>query len=344
MVGAVVVRGDTVIGRGYHKVFGGPHAEVNALEGLADKAKGATLYVTLEPCCHYGKTPPCADLIIKRRVGRVVIGTEDPNPLVAGRGIKILRDHGIIVDIGVLGQECHQLNAPFFKYFEKGLPFVTLKMAQSIDGRIATRQGHSRWISSSGSLRLAHRWRAIHDAVMVGVDTVIADNPSLTVRLVRGKNPLRLVLDSRLRLPLESRILADGHVSRTIVVTTDRADPHQRREIQNRGARVLAVQSNSTGQVDLTAALRRLAGEGITSILVEGGGKLSTAFVKARLVDQIVLVIGSKIIGTGIEAMGDLGISDMNEAVRLSIDKIRRVGDDLIVMARIRPTEGEKVS
>ena len=344
MVGAVDVRDDIVIGRGYHKLFGGPHAEVNALEGLEDKAKGATLYVTLEPCCHYGKTPPCADLIIKRRIGRVVIGTEDPNPLVAGRGIKILRGHGITVNIGVLSRECHELNAPFFKYFERGLPFITLKIAQSLDGRIATRQGSSRWISSPASLRLAHRWRALHDAVMVGVDTVIADNPSLTVRLVRGKNPLRLVLDSHLRIPLESRILVDRHVTRTIVVTTDRADPHQRKEVQDRGARVLTVQSNPNGQVDLLAALRRLAGEGITSILVEGGGKLSTSFVKAWLVDQLLLVIGSKIIGTGIEAMGDLGISDMNEAVRLSIDKIRRVGDDLIVMARIRPTEGEKVS
>jgi diaminohydroxyphosphoribosylaminopyrimidine deaminase/5-amino-6-(5-phosphoribosylamino)uracil reductase len=344
MVGAVVVRDDTVIGKGYHKLFGGPHAEVNALEGLEDEAKGATLYVTLEPCCHYGKTPPCADLIIKKQIGRVVIGTEDPNPLVAGRGIKILKDHGIAVDVGVLRRECHELNAPFFKYFERGLPFVTLKMAQSLDGRIATRQGSSRWISSPASLRLAHRWRAIHDAVMVGVDTVIADNPSLTVRLVSGKNPLRLVLDSHLRIPLESRILVDGHVTRTVVVTTDRADPHQRKKVQERGARVLTVPSNSTGQVDLTAALRRLAGEGITSILVEGGAKLSTSFVKARLVDQLLLVIGSKIVGAGIDAMGDLGIADMNQAVRLSIQRIRRVGDDLIIMARIAQKEGEKVS
>ena len=344
MVGAVVVRDDRVIGKGYHRLFGGPHAEVNALEGLEDEAKGATLYVTLEPCCHYGKTPPCADLIIKKQIGRVVIGTEDPNPLVAGRGIKILKDHGIAVDVGVLRRECHELNAPFFKYFERGLPFITLKMAQSLDGRIATRQGSSRWISSPASLRLAHRWRAIHDAVMVGVDTVIADNPSLTVRLVRGKSPFRLVLDSHLRIPLESRILVDGHVARTLVVTTDQADPHRCEKIQERGGRVLTVQSNSTGQVDLTAALQRLAGEGITSILVEGGAKLSTSFVKARLVDQLLLVIGPKIIGEGIDAIRDLGIADMNQAVRLSIQKVRRVGDDLIVMATIGQKEGDRVS
>lgn len=273
-----------------------------------------------------------------------MIGTEDPNPLVGGRGIKILRDHDVSVDVGILRHQCRELNAPFFKYFERGLPFITLKMAQSVDGRIATRQGRSQWISSPASLRLAHRWRTIHDAVMVGIDTVIADNPSLTVRLVKGKSPFRLVLDSRLRIPLKSRILADGHVTRTIVVTTDQADPQKVRRVQALGARVLPVRASPHGRVDLMAALRRLAGEGITSILVEGGAKLSTSFVKARLVDQLLLVIGSKIIGTGIEAMGDLGISDMNQAVRLSIDKIRRVGDDLIVMAKIRPKEGETAS
>jgi len=335
MVGALVVEGDKIIGRGYHKKFGGPHAEVNALESVKGKPKGSTLYVTLEPCSHYGKTPPCVDLIIKKQIRRIVIGAEDPNPLVAGRGIGILTDNGIHVTVGVLKQQCRELNASFFKYHEKGLPYVTLKMAQSLDGRIAAKNGSSQWISSPGSLKLAHRLRARHDGVMVGIDTVITDDPSLTVRLVKGKDPLRLILDSHLRVPLRSKVLSDGNASCTVIVTTHHADTRKIEGVQSLGARVLSVKANPHGQVDLMAALRKFAGEGITSILVEGGAKLSTSLVKAGLVDKLVVVIGPKIIGKGIEALGDLGISEIDDALGLSIEKIRRVGEDLVVVAKM---------
>lgn len=334
MVGAMVVRGETVIGKGFHRKFGGPHAEVNALRSVRGEPKCATLYVTLEPCSHHGKTPPCVDLIIEKEIGRVVIGTVDPNPLVAGSAIKILGDHGIQVNVGVLEKECRELNEAYFKYFEAGLPFVTLKMAQSLDGRIATKKGSSRWISSPDSLRLAHRWRAIHDGVMVGINTVLRDDPSLTVRLVKGRNPRRLIVDSKLRTPMKSRVLSDGSASRTTILTTRQADPKQIEKIEALGARILQVDTNPQGQVDLKSALQTLAGEEITSILVEGGARLATSFLRAGLVDKLLVVIGPKIIGKGIEAVGDLRIADVNQALRLSIEKTRRVGDDLIVVAR----------
>jgi len=268
MVGALVVRGERIVGRGYHRDFGGPHAEVNALDDAKGRANGATLYVNLEPCFHYGKTPPCVDLILEKGIGRVVVGTVDPNPAVSGRGIRQLKERGVDVTVGLLEKECRELNEAFFKYHEQGIPLVTLKMAQSLDGRIATANGKSRWMSSPESLKLAHRWRSIHDSIMVGIGTVLSDNPSLTVRMVSGKNPLRLVVDSQLRIPLESKVLSDSDASRTIVVTTDRADPQRIEKIENVGARVLLVETNALGQVDLGLALRKLASQGITSVLV----------------------------------------------------------------------------
>lgn len=335
MVGTLVVKGGKIIGKGYHRKFGGPHAEVHALRSVKEEPKGATLYVTLEPCCHYGKTPPCVDLIIEKGIGRVVVGTVDPNPLVAGRGIGILQNRGIQVTVAVLERECRQLNEAYFKYFETGLPFVTLKMAQSLDGRIATKDGSSRWISSPDSLKLAHGWRAIHDSVMVGIDTVLCDDPSLTVRLVKGRNPHRLIVDSKLRIPMKNRVLSDGSASRTTILTTGQADPKRIEKLETLGARVHQVRADSQGQVDLMAALQVLAKEGITSILVEGGAKLATSLLNAGLVNRLLVVIAPKIIGKGIEAIGDLGIGDVNQALRLSIEKTRRVGEDLVVVARV---------
>ena len=334
LVGALVVKGETVVARGYHRAFGEAHAEVNTLLALGDEARGATLYVNLEPCSHYGKTPPCVDLIIEKGVGRVVVGTRDPNPQVAGKGIRILQDREIRLTVGVLEEECRTLNRPFFKYWETGLPFVTLKMAQSLDGRIATRSGSSRWISSPESLRLAHRWRAMHDAVMVGIDTVLKDDPSLTVRLVKGRNPRRIIVDSTVRIPLEAKVLSDDKATTTIL-TTHQADEERIKEVETIRARVLQVKENAEGGVDLRAALEALAREGITSILVEGGARLATSLLKARLVDELLWVIGPKIMGKGIEAVGDLGIREISQAIPLSVEKTRRAGEDLIVLARL---------
>ncbi|NIO03869.1 MAG: bifunctional diaminohydroxyphosphoribosylaminopyrimidine deaminase/5-amino-6-(5-phosphoribosylamino)uracil reductase RibD [Proteobacteria bacterium] len=334
MVGALVVRGETIVGRGYHRDFGGPHAEVNALNDAKKQTTGATLYVTLEPCSHYGKTPPCVDLIIEREIGCVVVGTMDPNPAVGGTGIRNLKDRGVDVAVGILENECRRLNEAFFKFHERGIPLVTLKMAQSLDGRIATASGDSQWISSPDSLKLAHRLRATHDSVMVGIGTVISDDPSLTVRLVKGKNPLRVVVDSRLRIPLSSKLLSDGNASHTIVLTTDRANPGHMQQIENLGARVLSIKRDPHGEVDMEGALRRLASEGIMSVLVEGGAGLATSFLKAGLIDKLILVIGPKIIGKGVETVGDLGISDLNQALGWSVEKTRKVGEDLVIVAR----------
>ncbi len=334
MVGAVVVRGETIIGKGYHRRFGGPHAEVNALGNVKEEPKGATLYVTLEPCAHYGKTPPCVDLIIAKGIVRVVVGTMDPNPLVAGRGIKELRDHGIQVTVGVLEGTCRELNQGFFKCCETGVPFVTLKIAQSLDGRIATMSGSSRWISSAESLKLAHHWRAMHDGIMVGIGTVLRDDPSLTVRLVKGQNPRRLIVDSTLRVPMKAKVLSDNSAP-TIILTTRQANPGRIKEVEALGVRVFQVDTNPQGGVDLGSALRVLAREGINSILVEGGARLATSLLKARLVDRLLSVIGPKIIGEGIEAVGDLGIKEISQAIPLSIEKTRRVGADLVVVAKI---------
>ncbi|MBW2122517.1 MAG: bifunctional diaminohydroxyphosphoribosylaminopyrimidine deaminase/5-amino-6-(5-phosphoribosylamino)uracil reductase RibD [Deltaproteobacteria bacterium] len=334
MVGAVIVRGEKVIARGYHRRFGGPHAEAEALSSVEGKLKGATLYVTLEPCCHYGKTPPCVDLIIEKGIGRVVIGTEDPNPLVAGKGIRKLLDHGVRVTVGVLEGPCRALNEPHFKYFETGLPLVSLKIAQSLDGRIATKNGSSQWISSPDSRRLAHRWRATHDAVMVGIGTVLSDDPSLTVRLVRGRNPRRIIVDSRLRIPVTSRVLSDGNPSLTTVLTTPRADAKSIEDLRRLGARVIPVSPNPQGRVDLRTALRILSQEGITSVLVEGGAALATSLFRERLVDRLLIVIGPKIIGEGIDAVGDLGTANLTQALGFTIEKTSRVGPDLVVVAR----------
>jgi diaminohydroxyphosphoribosylaminopyrimidine deaminase/5-amino-6-(5-phosphoribosylamino)uracil reductase len=340
MVGALVVKTEKVLGAGYHKAFGAPHAEVNALGGLGDEAKGATLYVNLEPCSHYGKTPPCIDLIIDKEIGQVVVGTADPNPRVAGRGIQGLRDRGIRVTVGVLEGECRLLNESFFKYWETGLPFITLKMAQSLDGRIATKTGSSRWISSPPTLKLAHRLRARHDAIMVGIHTVLQDNPSLTVRLVKGKNPRRLILDSHMRVPLDSQVLSDGNTGNTILLTTEQADPKRIERLLALGARVHRIKADDRGRVDLFHALQVLAREGITSILVEGGAKLATSFLRSNLADKLVLVIAGKIIGKGTEAIGDLGIARVDEAIRFHIEKVRRLGEDLVVTARPKVNTG----
>ena len=210
MVGAVIVRDGRIIAEGYHRRCGENHAEINAIENATEPIAGATFYITLEPCSHYGRTPPCVDALIACRPGRVVIGTTDPNPKVSGKGIQALERHGIETKVGVLAEACRQLNEVFFKYIRTGIPFVTVKFAQTLDGRIATATGHSRWISSPPSLRFAHRLRSLHDAILVGSGTVLRDDPELTCRLVRGRNPLRIVVDSQLRSSPEARIFNGG--------------------------------------------------------------------------------------------------------------------------------------
>ena len=231
MVGAVLVKDGQIIGQGYHQCCGQNHAEVNAIENATETVAGSTLYVTLEPCCHHGKTPPCTDRIIKQGIARVVIGTTDANPKVSCRGVSLLQAAGIEVSTGVLESQCRKLNEVFFHFMETGLPFVTLKYAQTLDGRIATAQGQSQWISSPASLKFVHRLRARHDAILVGIGTVLQDDPELTVRLVRGRNPVRVVVDSQLRIPLTSKLISSASNTQTLIATTRRPADTRARDL-----------------------------------------------------------------------------------------------------------------
>jgi diaminohydroxyphosphoribosylaminopyrimidine deaminase/5-amino-6-(5-phosphoribosylamino)uracil reductase len=342
MVGALVVKEGKILGKGYHRRYGGAHAELSALRNAKDDVKGASMYVTLEPCCHHGWTPPCVDAIIDAGIKRVVIGTADPNPRVNGKGTQILRDHGIQAKVGVLGERCRMLNEAYFKHIQTGIPFVTLKFAQSLDGRIATKTGHSQWISSPETLRLAHKLRAIHDAVLIGIGTVLADDPSLTVRLVKGRNPQRIIVDSRLRIALTAKVLNDEEVERTIIVATEGANRRKAQRLRNLGAEVLWAGKNQRGAVDMTDVLKQLGRMGITSVLVEGGAKVITSLIREGLADKIVLVVAPKLIGEGIEAVGNLGIYDLSEALRVSRMKMRRIGDDIVIEGYLEIGRGQQ--
>ncbi|MGA2331333.1 MAG: bifunctional diaminohydroxyphosphoribosylaminopyrimidine deaminase/5-amino-6-(5-phosphoribosylamino)uracil reductase RibD [Syntrophales bacterium] len=335
MVGAVIVKKGRIIGEGYHQKFGGNHAEINAINDVTEPIKGATIYINLEPCTHYGKTPPCIESIIAAKPARVIIGTPDANPVVTGKGIEALKRHGIKTTVGILEESCKELNEKFFKFMRTGIPFVTLKFAQSIDGRIATASGHSRWISSEQSLKFAHALRSHHDAVLVGSGTLSKDDPELTVRLVRGRNPLRVVVDSHLRISPDARILKDQDKAKTIVAATHNVDREKRARLTDLGIEVLAVDTDKDRRVDLMRLLMELGKRNISSVLVEGGAAIITSMLAEQLPDRVVIIIAPKIVGKGLEAIGDLGIKSINESLKIAYRRVRRLGDDLIIDGRI---------
>jgi len=333
LVGAVIVRDGRIIGEGWHQRCGENHAEINAIQNVTEPLPGSTFYVTLEPCSHQGRTPPCAEALVACHPARVVIGTTDPNPLVSGRGMEMLRKAGIETEIGILEGECLELNRFFFKYISTGLPYVTLKFAQTLDGRIATASGDSRWISSPASLRFAHRLRAIHDAVLVGAGTVRTDNPQLTCRLVKGRDPLRIVLDSRLSLPLAREIFSDR--KKTLAVCAGLASREKKSLLQKRGIEILEGADDRHGHISLPELLKNLGKRGISSVLIEGGAGIATAFLRENLVDQLLVIVAPKIVGTGTDAIGKLGIEKMANALSFSFDKISRRGNDLLIDIRL---------
>ena len=336
MVGAVIVKEGKIIGEGYHRKFGENHAEINAIEHASESVAGATFYVTLEPCSHYGKTPPCVERIVDVKASRVVIGTTDPNPLVSGKGIKILENHGIKTTVGILEEKCRALNEKYFKFIETRIPFITLKYAQTIDGRIATSTGHSRWISSGPSLKFAHKLRSHHDGVLVGVGTVLKDDPDLTVRLVRGRSPVRIVVDPELKISEDARILQNQKKSRTIVASTSRSTGAKRTLLEKMGIEILVIDENDNNRVDLKKLLVELGKRDISSILVEGGSKIITSFVEERLFDRMVVITAPKILGKGIEAIGNLGIEKMSDSIGLTFERVYRKGDDIIIEGLIQ--------
>ncbi|MCL2670060.1 MAG: bifunctional diaminohydroxyphosphoribosylaminopyrimidine deaminase/5-amino-6-(5-phosphoribosylamino)uracil reductase RibD, partial [Syntrophaceae bacterium] len=285
----------------------------------------------------FGRTPPCAQTLIAQHPGRVVVGTEDPNPLVAGRGIALLRKAGIPVTTGTLAEECLRLNEIFFKYVQTGKPFVTLKLAQTLDGRIATATGDSRWVSSPASLAFGHRLRRQHDAILVGAGTVLADDPALTCRLVRGKNPLRIVVDSRLHTEPTARLFAPTPEAQTIVATVRGIAAKRRRLFTAQGVNVWEIGKDAKGHVDLQELLERLGQQEISSLLVEGGAGVATSLLEAGLADRLVVVLAPKIVGQGLNAIGDLEIKRMTEALLFRFRQIHRRGEDIILDVRPLP-------
>ncbi|WP_080838545.1 bifunctional diaminohydroxyphosphoribosylaminopyrimidine deaminase/5-amino-6-(5-phosphoribosylamino)uracil reductase RibD [Cohnella massiliensis] len=329
MVGCVVVNNGRVVGIGAHLRRGEAHAEVHALNMAGEDAKGSTAYVTLEPCSHHGRTPPCCERLIREGVARVVVATADPNPLVAGRGLARLRESGIEVKVGVLKAEAEKLNEAFNKYIVTGLPFVTIKTAVTMDGKIATREGHSKWITGPAAREAVHALRHRNNGIMVGIGTVLADDPELTTRLgVPGLHPIRIVVDSQLRLPDSARVL-NGE-ARTIVLTTAGADENRARSLRQRGAEVIACGEGP--KVDLAAALAELGRRDIASLLVEGGGALNGALVEAGLVDKIMLFYAPKLVGGDAPpAFAFTGPERMEEALSIERIEIERYGDDWCV-------------
>ena len=335
LVGTIIVKDGKIVGKGYHQKFGEAHAEINAIRDAGENTKGATLYVNLEPCCHHGKTPPCTEAIIKAGIKRVVVGMVDPNPLVNSQGINILRENGIDVKAGVVYEECKELNKVFIKYIRTGLPFVTLKVAQSIDGRIATMNGHSKWITSEESRIIVHKLRSEHDAVIIGAHTAKLDNPKLTVRHISGRNPFRIVLDSHLNIPPESKLITDQYAKLTIIATSS-TDKSKKALLKRGGVKIWDIPAAQNGFLSLPDLLTKAASERISSLLIEGGSQVFTSFLRDKLVDEIIFMVAPKIIGDGIDAIGGLDTISVDRSIRLKNMRINQNNRDIIITAEVQ--------
>ncbi len=332
-VGCILVQGGVAVGRGWTQSGGRPHAETEALRRAGDRARGATAYVTLEPCAHHGRTPPCAEALVAAGIARCVIAVEDPDPRVAGRGALRLRRAGIAVETGLLAPEARALNAGFFSRIEAGRPLVTLKLASSLDGRIATHEGESQWITGTESRRLAHALRRRHDAVAVGSGTVLADDPQLTVRLagLEAPAPLRIVIDGRLRTPLTASLVRTARELPTAIVTLESTDALRREAFAGCGVTMIPVGPDADGRVDLAAALAGLAGIGVTRLLVEGGAELAASFLRARLVDRLAWFRSPGLIGgDGLAAIKAFGVDRLAQQARGMRLGVMRAGEDLL--------------
>ncbi|MDE6781272.1 MAG: bifunctional diaminohydroxyphosphoribosylaminopyrimidine deaminase/5-amino-6-(5-phosphoribosylamino)uracil reductase RibD [Ruminococcus sp.] len=336
MVGAVIVKNGEIIGKGYHRKYGELHAERNAFADCHEDCSGADLYVTLEPCCHHGKTPPCTDIIIQKNIKRVFIGSSDPNPKVAGKGVSILREHGIEVIEGVLKDKCDRLNEIFFHYITTKKPFVTMKYAMTMDGKIACRTGKSKWITAETARQYVQYERLRHSAIMVGVGTVIADNPLLTCRLENGRNPVRIICDTNLRTPLDSEIVKTARDIPTIIaVCSD--DTEKISQYENYGCRVMTVRE-SGGHTDLNDLMDKLGADGIDSILIEGGGELNYSALRSGIVNKVQAYIAPKVFGgrDAKTAVCGLGVECPDEAFVLEHTAIRRIGDDFLIESWVK--------
>jgi diaminohydroxyphosphoribosylaminopyrimidine deaminase/5-amino-6-(5-phosphoribosylamino)uracil reductase len=335
-VGALIVKDGQIIGSGYHKKAGAPHAEIEALSLAAEAARDSTLYVNLEPCNHYGRTPPCTKAIVETGIKRVVVGIADPNPEVAGGGCAFLRSQGIAVRCDVLAQECARLNEAYLTYVTAGRPFVILKGALTLDGWMATRTGNSKWITNEKSRKFVHTLRKRVDAVMVGVETIIVDNPLLTPYLLKAStpNPVKVVVDTHLRIPLDSKVFDSGTSAFTIIAAGSKVSTKKRKRIEELGARIIPCRVRA-GRIDLVELLGTLAKMSISSILVEGGATLFDTFVREGIVDKFHLFFAPKILGgdDGVPFTRGAGCDIMKNCLSLTITTIKRFGDDVMIEA-----------
>lgn len=352
MVGAVIVKNGEIIGRGFHRKYGCLHAEREAFADCDNRGidcTGADMYVTLEPCCHHGKTPPCTDAVIQHKVSHVYIGSSDPNPLVAGRGVRILREHGIEVTEGILKDECDELNEIFFHYITTGRPFVTMKYAMTMDGKIACYTGESKWITGEEARMNVQKERLRHSAIMVGIGTVLADNPMLTCRLENGRSPIRIICDSRLRIPPESNIVKTAKDIPTIIATTDynkrKNDDkkEKRKKLEDMGCSFITTSTDSPdSRTDLKKVIKKLSDMKIDSILLEGGGELNWSMLNAGLVNKVQAYIAPKIFGgAGAKsAVSGRGVSVPSEAFMLTDTKVKQIGNDILIESRVKNVHG----
>ncbi|MGA9407047.1 MAG: bifunctional diaminohydroxyphosphoribosylaminopyrimidine deaminase/5-amino-6-(5-phosphoribosylamino)uracil reductase RibD [Bacteroidota bacterium] len=337
LVGAIIVLGESVLGKGYHRKFGEAHAEVVAMNNALERhpsIRGATLYVNLEPCVHHGKTPPCVEAIIAQGILKVVAAMKDPNPLVAGKGFAALRKAGVKVVSGMLGNEAERLNEKFIKYITTGIPFVALKVARTSDGFIAKKDGSSKWISTKASRTIAHRLRSEYDAVLVGAGTAMADNPKLTVRNVKGRNPIRVLVDGKLRTPIESTMFNDKYRERTIVLT-GRPRPQKVRAFKRRKVQVISMK-NMRGVISVRDILTVLAGKGIAALLVEGGQSMYRQFLKAKAADKIYLFTSRKKFGEGISAF-----DGVDSRFTINHEKVKNIDGDSFIEGKLTYRKGE---
>lgn len=334
LVGAVIIKNDRIIGKGYHRQLGGLHAEIEALNNLTEDPKGSTIYINLEPCSHFGKTPPCADALVKAGVGKVIIGMIDPNPLVSGRGISILQKAGIEVIEGVMGKECQKLNEIFIKYITRKKPFVMIKSAMTLDGKISTNTGDSKWISNEESRLFVHSLRDRYSAIMVGINTILQDDPSLTTRLAHkeGKDPIRIVVDSNARIPLNSKVINSSLKAPMILAVANELPREKFRMLKDKNVKVIAAGSKN-GKVDLSRLMEELYNMQIDSVLIEGGGTLNYSALEAGIVDKVLMFIAPKIVGgsQAKTAFEGKGVSSIDEAYKVRDCEVMKIGNDILV-------------
>ena len=341
MVGCVVVKDGRNISEGYHEKYGEFHAERNALTRCTEDTAGADLYVTLEPCCHQGKTPPCTDIIIEKKIARVFVGSMDSNPLVAGKGVQILRDHGIYVETGILDAECRKLNEVFYHYIATKTPFVVMKYAMTLDGKIACATGDSKWVTGEIARTQVHRMRGRYRGIMVGIGTVLADDPMLNCRVEGGVDPVRIICDSNLRIPTESQIVKTASDIETIVACSQEALESERKQEKIRRLKEAGIQiigTEGAHGVNLVELMKKLGGQNIDSILLEGGGTLNAAALEDGIVNKVYAYIAGKLIG-GMDARSPvegMGIDRMADAITLQNVEIEKLGDDFCIVGYVK--------